>query len=83
MEYIESGALTLSFRTNKGVTYHKVFKNYAEFFDWGCLVVGHLPDVKQFFTHVDDQWVQRGQHYKQLSKDEGDYGAFPEDRTAP
>jgi hypothetical protein len=76
MEYIESSTLTLDFRTSKGVVYHKVFKNYAELFDWGCLVVGHLPDVKQFFTHVDQQWARRGEHYKQFSKEAGDYGTF-------
>jgi hypothetical protein len=82
MEYIESGTLTLQFRTNKGATYHKVFKNYAEMFDWACLIVGHMPDVKQFFAHTDEQWAQRGEHYKQLSKDAGDYGTFPESDTS-
>lgn len=83
MEYIESGTLTLHLCTNKGRVYHKVFKNYAEMFDWGCLVVGYTPDLKEFFTHTDEQWSQRGQHYKQLSKEAGDYGTFPEDDAAP
>lgn len=82
MEYIESGTLTLSFRTSKGVTYHKTFKNYAELFDWGCLVVGHLPDVKYLFTHTDEQWAQRGQYYKQLSTEAGDYGTPSVDAPA-